>query len=69
MPMTISCWLNFAALDDTALAALVDDPWPIPVAADYRAGVSVALRGLRDHARVLAKSLPAGAVASVAFEP
>ena len=68
--MTESCGAPFAALDDRELVALADDPSPLPIPADYRNGVIDALRGLRDHARILADALPVGATtASEEFEP
>ena len=68
--MIESCAGPFAALDDRALVALADDPSPLPIPADYRAGVIEILRGLRDHARILADALPVGATAATEdFEP
>ena len=67
--MTEPCWLIFGALDDEDLAALADDARPMPIPAACRGGVLEALRGLRDHARVLAGALPAGAGEPGAFQP
>ncbi len=67
--MMDGCWLSFAAFDDDDLTALADDPRPMPISADCRAGVIDALRGLRDHARILADALPSGSLSHEAFEP
>ena len=68
--MTQTCWLVFGALDDEDLAALADDPRPMPIQTQFRAGVLDALRGLRDHARLLAAALPhTAATPPPAFEP
>jgi hypothetical protein len=68
--MTDPCWLPFGALDDRDLVALASDPSPLPIPVDDQAGVVDLLRGLRDHARILADALPDGPAAALGeFEP